>query len=220
VVVVADVWTAVGIAREPSSRVGGAFFLFECEESKGVSRPNPRPTADAPTTVAVAQSCVTRMRQSWHSVRHVTQRFEVRQASHRRSRKQSSGGCETYQNKARAAAECGPMPPERKQRILTLGQVFILVRYQAAGELVETLVTTRTSRKGAAGEPRFEAAQRRDGWNGGAQSDAPASLSEREEAVRAAVRWSFAGERTTDRRNPLLVASGIYRATQPAARLI
>jgi hypothetical protein len=144
VVVVADVWTAVGIAPEPSSRVGGAFFLFECEESKGVSRPNPRPTADAPTTVAVAQSCVTRMRQSWHSVRHATQRFEVRQASHRRSRKQSSGGCETYQNKARAAAERGPMPPDlRKQRILTLGQVFILVRYQAAREssLVETLVT-------------------------------------------------------------------------------
>jgi hypothetical protein len=81
VVVVADVWTAEGIAPEPSSRVEGAFFLFECEESKGVSRPNPRPTADAPTTVAVAQSCVTRMRQSWHSVRHATQRFEVRQVT-------------------------------------------------------------------------------------------------------------------------------------------
>jgi hypothetical protein len=70
---------------------------------------------------------------------------EIRgETGHRRSRKQSSRGCETYQNKARAAAERGPMPPDfRKQRILTLGQVFILVRYQGAGELVETLVTTR-----------------------------------------------------------------------------
>jgi len=84
VVVAADVWTAVGIAPGPSSRAGVAFFLFECEESKGVSRPNDRPTADAPTTVAVAQSCVTRMRQSWHSVRRTWERFEVRQASHRR----------------------------------------------------------------------------------------------------------------------------------------
>jgi hypothetical protein len=66
-VVVADVWTAVVIDPWASSRAGVAFFLFGCEESKGVSRPNDRPTADAPTTVAVAQSCGTRMRQSWHS---------------------------------------------------------------------------------------------------------------------------------------------------------
>lgn len=34
---------------------------------------------------------------------------------------------------------------ENYRRVLTLGQVFILVRYQTAGEssLVETLVTTR-----------------------------------------------------------------------------
>lgn len=68
-VVVAEVCTAVGIEAWPSSRAGRSFFLFEWEESKGVFRPNDRPTADAPTTVAVAQSCVTRMRQSWHSVR-------------------------------------------------------------------------------------------------------------------------------------------------------
>lgn len=65
VVVAAEVWTIVGMAPKPGSRAGVAFLLFDCEESKGVSRPNDRPTADAPTTVAVAQSCVTRMRQSW-----------------------------------------------------------------------------------------------------------------------------------------------------------
>lgn len=61
--VVAEVWTAVDIDSGTSSRVSVVFFLFEFEESKGVSRPKDRPTADAPTTVAVAQSCVTRMRQ-------------------------------------------------------------------------------------------------------------------------------------------------------------
>jgi hypothetical protein len=67
VVVVAEVCTAVDIDVCACSRARVAFFfLFGCEESKGVSRPNDRPTADAPTTVAVAQSCVTRMRQSWH----------------------------------------------------------------------------------------------------------------------------------------------------------
>lgn len=69
VVVVADVCTAVGIELDVSSRAGVAFLLFGWEESKGVSRPNDSPTADAPTTVAVAQSCVTRMRQSWRPVR-------------------------------------------------------------------------------------------------------------------------------------------------------
>lgn len=146
VVVVTDVVTAVGIFPGLSSRAGVAFFLFESRESKGVSRPNDRPTADAPTTLAVAQSCVTSIGQSWHSVRRTWERFEVRQTSHRRSRKQSSGGCKTCQNKARAVVECARRTPDvRKQRILTLGQVFILVRYQAAGKcsLVETLVTTR-----------------------------------------------------------------------------
>lgn len=57
VVVVAAVWTAVGIAPVPCSRGEAAFLLFEEAESKGVSRPKDRPTADAPTTVAVAQSC-------------------------------------------------------------------------------------------------------------------------------------------------------------------
>jgi len=54
---------AVGIAQGASSRAGVGFFLLVCEESKGASRPKDRPTAEAPTTVAVAQSCVTRMRQ-------------------------------------------------------------------------------------------------------------------------------------------------------------
>jgi hypothetical protein len=68
VMVVEEVWTAVAMNAGAGSRAGRALFLFEwwCEESKGVSRPNDRPTADAPTTVAVAQSCVTKMRQSWH----------------------------------------------------------------------------------------------------------------------------------------------------------
>lgn len=70
VVVVAEVWTIVGMAPKPDSRSGVVFFLFEGEESKGVSRPNDRPTADAPTTLAVAQSCVTRMRQSWQYDMH------------------------------------------------------------------------------------------------------------------------------------------------------
>jgi hypothetical protein len=67
VVMVADVWTAVDMNPGASSRAGVAFFLLECEESQGVSRPNDKPTADTPSTVAVAQSCVTKMRQSWHS---------------------------------------------------------------------------------------------------------------------------------------------------------
>lgn len=63
VVVVAEVCTAAGIDLWPSSRAGVAFLLFE-EGGMTGSRPNERPTADAPTTVAVAQSCVTTMRQS------------------------------------------------------------------------------------------------------------------------------------------------------------
>jgi hypothetical protein len=96
-VAVADVWTAVAMNAGASSRAGRALFLFlflfvGCEESKGVSRPNDRPTADAPTTVAVAQSCVTKMRQSWHFCTTAMMRdvLQMRHASHRRSRKQGS----------------------------------------------------------------------------------------------------------------------------------
>ena len=69
VVVAEEVWVVVGIEPCPSSCAGVAFLLFEFEESRGGARPKDRPTADAPTTVAVAQSCVTRMRQSLPSVR-------------------------------------------------------------------------------------------------------------------------------------------------------
>lgn len=71
VVVVADEVEVVvaGIELCPSSCAGVAFLLFELEESRGGPRPKDRPTADAPTTVAVAQSCVTRMHQSLPSVR-------------------------------------------------------------------------------------------------------------------------------------------------------
>lgn len=147
VVVVEDVWTVADIGWRPSSRAGLAFFLFECEGSKGVSRPNDRPTADAPRTVAVAQSCGTGMRQSWHLV---LQTWEISRGETGRSPPLS----ETEQQRLRDISKqskgrrrcCGLQPPHlRKWKILTLGQVFILVRYQAAGvsSLVETLVTTR-----------------------------------------------------------------------------
>lgn len=68
-VVGAVVWrTAVDMDRCARSAAGTAFFLFGRVGSKGVSRPKDRPTAEAPTTVAVAQSCGTKMRQSWPSV--------------------------------------------------------------------------------------------------------------------------------------------------------
>jgi hypothetical protein len=63
VVVVAEDCTAAGIDLWASSRAGVAFLLFVGGGMTG-SRPKDRPTADAPTTVAVAQSCVTTMRQS------------------------------------------------------------------------------------------------------------------------------------------------------------
>jgi hypothetical protein len=56
-------WTAAGIDLWSSSRAGLAFLLFE-EGRRGFSRPKDRPTAEAPTTVAVAQSCGTKMGQS------------------------------------------------------------------------------------------------------------------------------------------------------------
>ena len=59
VVVAEEVWVAVGIAPCSSSCAGVVLLLFELEESRRGPRPKDRPTADAPTTVAVAQSCVT-----------------------------------------------------------------------------------------------------------------------------------------------------------------
>lgn len=57
------VCTAVDMARGTSSRAGvGGCCLLAWEDSKGASRPKDRPTAEAPTTVAVAQSCVTKNR--------------------------------------------------------------------------------------------------------------------------------------------------------------
>lgn len=69
VVVAEEDWVGAGIELCASSCAGVAFLLFELGESRGGPRPKDRPTADAPTTVAVAQSCVTRMRQSMPSVR-------------------------------------------------------------------------------------------------------------------------------------------------------
>jgi len=56
VVVAEEVWVAVGIAPCSSSCAGVVLLLFELEESRRGPRPKDRPTADAPTTVAVAQS--------------------------------------------------------------------------------------------------------------------------------------------------------------------
>jgi hypothetical protein len=56
VVVAEEEWAVAGIELCASSCAGVAFLLFELEESRGVPRPKDRPTADAPTTVAVAQS--------------------------------------------------------------------------------------------------------------------------------------------------------------------
>lgn len=69
VVVAEEDWVVAGIELCPSSCAGVAFLLFDSGESRRGPRPKDRPTADAPTTVAVAQSCVTRMRQSLLSVR-------------------------------------------------------------------------------------------------------------------------------------------------------
>ena len=46
---------------------GAAFLVLG---SMRVSRPNDRPTADAPTTVAVAHSYITQMHQSWRLVQN------------------------------------------------------------------------------------------------------------------------------------------------------
>jgi hypothetical protein len=56
VVVTEEDWVVAGIEPCPSSCVGVAFLLLEFVESRGGPRPKDRPTADAPTTVAVAQS--------------------------------------------------------------------------------------------------------------------------------------------------------------------
>ncbi len=55
----AEANTAADIGAGSSSRAGEVFLLLEeeeCDGSNGVFRPKDRPTADAPTTVAVAQS--------------------------------------------------------------------------------------------------------------------------------------------------------------------
>jgi hypothetical protein len=142
--VIAVVCTMVGIGWKSGSRAGVAFFLLVCEA------PNERPTPDAPTTVAVAQSCITRVRQSWRLVRLEVRYIEVRQARCSRSRKerqqrrrdiskQSKGRLHSVQTvNASTDSEI------EKRWVITVGTVFILVNDQAAGErsLVEALVTT------------------------------------------------------------------------------
>lgn len=56
VVVEGEVCTTVGIGLASVTRAGVAFLLFE-ESRECSGRPKDNPTADAPTTVAVAQSC-------------------------------------------------------------------------------------------------------------------------------------------------------------------
>jgi hypothetical protein len=109
VVVIAVVCTIVGIGLKSSSRAGVAFFLLGCEES---NRPNDRPTPEAPTTVAVAQSCITRVRQSWRLVRlecevyrgetgKVQPLSEEEQQRRRDISKQRKGGRRAYRRSTR-----------------------------------------------------------------------------------------------------------------------
>lgn len=65
------VMAAVDMGLRLGSYAGVAFFLLGCDGSKGASRPKARPTEDVPTTAAVAQSCITRVRQSWRIVRRL-----------------------------------------------------------------------------------------------------------------------------------------------------
>lgn len=102
------VMAAVDMGLRLGSYAGVAFFLLGCDGSKGASRPKARPTEDVPTTAAVAQSCITRVRQSWRLVRHLIREVYrgetvlVQPLSEVDADAASS--IETYQNKSRAAA--------------------------------------------------------------------------------------------------------------------
>ena len=107
------VMAAVDIGFRLGSYAGVAFFLLECDESKGASRPKAKPTVDVPTTVAVAQSCITRVRQSLRLVRLLIR--EVYRGKTGKVQPLSEldaveVSIETYQNKSRAAAECTEDP--------------------------------------------------------------------------------------------------------------
>jgi hypothetical protein len=151
VVVAEEEWAVAGIELCASSCAGVAFLLFELEESRGVPRPKDRPTADAPTTVAVAQSCVTKMRQSLPPVRLEADVERSETGSQRCSEaaealrhvKTKQG---PVQSRHAVDADAASKPCRRKRgSIVTVGTVFILVRNHTAGEdsLGEALVTTR-----------------------------------------------------------------------------
>jgi hypothetical protein len=144
VVVIAVVCTIVGMVWNPGSRAGLALFLLGCEE------PKVRPTPEAPTTVAVAQSCITRVRQSWRLVRlgrevyrgetgKVPPLSEDEAAEASRHIKTKQGSLQSVQ-----AINASDGHEIEKRRVVTVGTVFILVNNQATGEssLVEALVTT------------------------------------------------------------------------------
>ena len=130
---------------------GAAFLVLG---SMGVSRPNDRPTADAPTTVAVAHSYITQTHQSWRLVQNSfadregkgTTRVQLRAPEHRGQRSRA-----IYQNKTSAmTAPCivgiqRPWDGTGAGRVVfTDGTVFILAKNRAAGDksLVEAPVTT------------------------------------------------------------------------------
>jgi len=118
VAVIVEVCTAVGIELAGGLRAGAAFFLLGWELSKGVSRPNDKPTADAPTTVAVAQSCITRARQSWRLVRLVTSEVYGCETGvrWRRSRQQTQQRRQLISKQARTATQDAVHGATRRMR--------------------------------------------------------------------------------------------------------
>lgn len=175
---IAGVCTAAGMAGAATGCVGAAslvvvevLLLLGRDESPGGMRPNDRPTADVPTTVAVAQSCITRMHQLWRLVQILVVAVVVvvvvvvvgRMGGGGVRRRGDSGSgarperssrhCDiSKQNKFGAAAgafffqttEWGERKERERQGVVTDGTVFILAKNQAAGDrsVVEAPVTT------------------------------------------------------------------------------
>jgi hypothetical protein len=161
----AVVCTMVGMVWNTGSRAGLALFLLGCEE------PKVRPTPEAPTTVAVAQSCITRVRQSWRLVRLGR---EVYRGETQTGKVQPLSEDEVAEASRHIKTKQGPLQSVQainasagheieKRRVVTVGTVFILVNNQAAGEssLVEALVTTSRALWHVR-EPRIASCTRRD----------------------------------------------------------
>jgi hypothetical protein len=99
------VMAAVDIGSRLGWYAGVAFFFLGYDGSKGASRPKAKPTEDVPTTAAVAQSCITRERQSWRLVRHIIkERYRGKTGLVQALSEVEASWIETYQNKSRAAA--------------------------------------------------------------------------------------------------------------------